>query len=115
MEEVLDILSQVPGVQGVLIIGRDGLVISKNLRNDLDADYLGAALAEFFTSADVITNEKSRLGLVDIISLEAEQGKYFLISINELTFLAVLTQSRVNLGLIRSEMKASLEKLKEVL
>jgi uncharacterized protein len=115
MEEILEKLTHVNGIQGTLIVGKDGLVIAYSGEINTDPDFLGATVADFFTTAENIMEEKFGLGGLEQICIEANQGKYYFNGINTDTFLVVITDEKVNLGLIRIEMKAASESLREVL
>ncbi len=115
MEEILENLTQVNGIQGTLIVGKDGLVIAYSGDIKTDPDFLGATIADFFTTAENITEEKFAMGSLDKLSFETNSSKFFLNNINNDTFLVIITEEQVNIGLIRLEMKAAAESLKEVL
>ncbi len=115
MEEILENLAQVNGILGTLIVGRDGLVIAYSGDIKADPDFLGATVSDFFTTAENIMEEKFSLGALGRVTIEAEQGVYFLQNINNETFLVVNTDKMMNHGLIRLEMKSACESLREVL
>jgi len=115
MDEILEVLTQVPGILGCLIVGKDGLVITQSGQINLDVDFLGATTADFFTSAEGMMGEKFNQGTLGVMTIEAAEGNFILQSINEVTFLLVLTHQKVNLGLLRWEIRAAAEKLKDVL
>lgn len=115
MENILEELNQTPGILGSLIIGRDGLVIIPMWETEIDTDIVGADSADLYNTAETMVSEKFSLGSLDSITLESEEAKFILKSVDDATFLVVATAPRVNLGLIRIEMKAAAEKLKEVL
>jgi uncharacterized protein len=115
MEEILESLTQVNGIQGTLIVGKDGLVIAYSGDIKTDPDFLGATIADFFTTAENITDEKFAMGNLERLCIETNSSKFFLNNINSDTFLVIITEEQVNIGLIRMEMKAAAESLKEVL
>lgn len=115
MEEILENLAQVTGILGALIVGRDGLVIAYSGDIKADPDFLGATVSDFFTTAENIMEEKFSLGTLGRITIEADQGVYFLQNINNETFLVVIADKKMNHGLIRLEMKSASESLREVL
>lgn len=115
MEDILESLNQLPGVQASMIVDRDGLVILSSGRAQPDPDFVGATAAEYFVSLDTGMAEKLSMGQLDTASLEGTQGNLFLKGINEATCLVVLTRSKVNLGLVRYEIKHASERLREQL
>lgn len=115
MESILEELNQVAGVMGSLIIGKDGLVIVSLWDYDIDMNMVGADSADILGAAEQLMDEKFQLGSIEFLTMETDKAKFFLKSIDESTFLAVVTRPKVNLGLIRLEISAAAEKLKEVL
>lgn len=109
MDEILEELLGTPGVQGSVIVDRDGLVIST--AGDLDQpDALGAEFAEMYKSL-----ENDNRGALRLISLEAANGNYFMSNINDVTFLLVQTAEQVNMGRLRYDIRHASGRLKEEL
>lgn len=115
MESILEELNQIPGVLGSLIVGTDGLVIVHAWDQEVDMDMLGADSADVFNAANSLMNEKLENGEVSLLSIETDQAKFFVRGIDESTLLAVIASPDLNLGLLRIEISAAAEKLKEVL
>lgn len=113
MDEVLEELNETPGVQGSLIIGKDGLVIANAGDTEPDPDFLGAETAELFQNAEARMGDKFERGTLGMLSLEADNGHMFLKGINEVTYLLVLTQHEINLGLVRHDIKRASARLLE--
>lgn len=115
MEEILERLVQVNGITGALIIGKDGLIIEFKGDIQNDPDFIGATIADFFTTAESIMVEKFTFGDLDKISIETSAGTYFLNAINTDTFLVTIAKENVNIGLMRLEIRTATENLREVL
>ena len=115
METILEELNQTPGVLGSFIVGTDGLVIVPAWDQEVDMDMLGADSADVFNAAISLLDEKLEMGEINLLSMEAENAKLFLKSIDDSTLLAVATSPEVNLGLLRIEIASAAEKLEEVL
>ncbi len=115
MDEVLEELNLTPGIQGSLIVGKDGLVITSAGAAEPDPDFLGAETAELFQNAEAGMSEKFERGLLNVISLEGENGSIFLKSINEVTYLMVLAEENAGVGMIRHGINLASGKLKEQL
>jgi predicted regulator of Ras-like GTPase activity (Roadblock/LC7/MglB family) len=115
MEQILEELNNISGVLCSMIIGKDGLVISSIWNQDVEADMVGAHSADLLNLSESFTEEKLNYGTIDMITLEAENAKFFLKNVDSATLMAVATSSNVNLGLIRMEIRAACEKLKEIL
>ena len=55
------------------------------------------------------------MGTVDQVRIEADNGKLIATGAGEEGILAILTESDVNMGLVKVEMKDATEKIKKVL
>lgn len=115
MEDILEELNSCPGVQGSLIVGKDGLVITSFGDAEPDPDFLGAETAELFQNAEAGMSEKFEKGSLGLMSLEGENGNIFLKSINEVTYLMVLTRTDATVGMVRHGINGAASKLKEQL
>lgn len=115
MEEVLEALAEVPGVQGCLVVGRDGLVIAGAGETGEDPDLAGVTAADLFGGAETALTERLTRGGVDTLSLEAGEGSLLLRPIDAQTFLLVLAEASPNLGLVRYESRRAVDKLREAL
>ncbi len=115
MEQVLEELCRVGGIEGCIIVGKDGLVITQSGKVLPELDFLGASMADLFTNLESLLGEKFAQGDLDMVTLEAKKGKIFLRTINEVTFLVVFAQTKVNLGLLRGEIRIACERLKDLL
>lgn len=115
MEDVLEQINQTPGVEASLIVGKDGLLITSLGDAEPDADFLGAETAELLQTAEAGMQEKFDKGELGMLSLEASNGHIFLKSINEVTYLMVLTGNDVSLGMVRYSIDKAAKTLKEQL
>jgi len=115
VEDVLERINQTPGVEASLIVGKDGLLITSLGDAEPDADFLGAETAELLQTAEAGMQEKFDKGELGMLSLEASNGHIFLKSINEVTYLMVLTSNDVSLGMVRYSIDKAAKSLKEQL
>lgn len=115
MEETLDALSQAPGIQGAMIVGKDGLVIAQSGNLGAESDLMGATTAELFSNAESALGERLSRGALSTVTLEAGSGSVFLRNLDDVTFLLVLGEERMNLGLVRYEIRRAAERLRELL
>lgn len=115
MDEVLEMINRTPGVEASLIVGKDGLLITSLGDAQPDPDFLGAETAELLQNAEAGMQEKFEKGELGMMSLEAENGHIFLKSINEVTYLLVLTGIDVSLGMIRYSIDSASKTLREQL
>lgn len=115
MEEVLESLSQTSGIIGGLIAGRDGLVIASHLKGGKDASYIGATVADLYRNLEG-ASEQLDSGKLEMITLERNSDNVFLYSIQDgQTILVVLAEPKINLGLVRIEIRDAAERLKSFL
>lgn len=115
MDEVLENLNTIPGVQASLIVGKDGLLITALGDAEPDPDFLGAETAELLQSAESGMRDKFSRGELKTVSLEADDGYIFLRSINEVTYLMVLTGNDISLGMVRYGIEKASQTLREQL
>lgn len=116
MDEILEGLTHTGGIEGSLIVGKDGLVISQaGHLGDLDTDLLGATAAEIYQSAESMMVEKCGKGALQGVMLEGENAKFFLHAVNEEALLLVATKKKANVGLARWEVRAAAGRLKDEL
>lgn len=115
MEDVLEMINRTPGVEASLIVGKDGLLITSLGDAQPDPDFLGAETAELLQNADAGMQEKFEKGELGMMSLEAENGHIFLKSINEVTYLMVVTGTDISLGMVRHSIDSASKTLREQL
>lgn len=115
MDEVLEAINNIPGVEASLIVGKDGLLITALGDAKPDPDFLGAETAELLANAEIGMKEKFDKGELGMVTLEAENGFIFLRSINDVTYLMVLTGLDVSLGMLRYGLAKAGKALKEQL
>ncbi len=115
MDDVLEDLNRTPGVEASLIVGKDGLLITSMGEANPDPDFLGAETAELLQVAEAGLRDKFEKGELSMMSLEAQDGNIFMKSINEVTYLLVLTNQDVTLGMIRYGIDKASKALKDQL
>jgi predicted regulator of Ras-like GTPase activity (Roadblock/LC7/MglB family) len=103
MREVLSELNKTSGITGSMLVGQDGIVIAADLSSGYDSETVGA-LASSISSTVTKSLERMKQSSLKQVIIEGENGKFF-ISSTPVGFLVVTTQERVNMGLIRLEMK----------
>lgn len=115
MDEVLEMINRTPGVEASLIVGKDGLLITSLGDAQPDPDFLGAETAELLQTAEAGMRDKFEKGELGMMSLEADNGFIFLKSINEVTYLMVVTGIDISLGMVRYSIEAGSKALREQL
>ncbi len=110
MHEILEELNKTSGVNGSMIVGKDGIVIAANLHTRLQDEEVGALAASIIST---VQKSMSRLSddTLKQVTVEASNGKLFLTEVG-IGILAVTTDPQVNVGLIRLEVKNAAEKVK---
>lgn len=103
MREVLSELNKTSGITGSMLVGQDGIVIAADLSSSYDNETVGA-LASSISSTVARSLERMHQASLKQVIIEGENGKFF-ISSTPIGFLVVTTEDRVNMGLIRLEMK----------
>jgi predicted regulator of Ras-like GTPase activity (Roadblock/LC7/MglB family) len=103
MYEQLSQLNKTTGVTGSMIVGNDGIVIAADLDEKTDDDTLGALASSI---AATVRRSMGELGTDEFsqITVEAGNQKIFLADAGIGT-LVVTTEPRVNIGLVRLEIR----------
>ena len=110
-ENIIAELLRIDGVKGVTIVGKDGLVIESEFTDrSLDPELAAAMIAAAYGSGST-TMERLMNGKTEIVTIEGDRGKILLIDAGENAMLSVITEPKVNLGLIRIEMRRAAEKI----
>ena len=102
METILQRLTELDGIKGAILVGKDGLIVTGTLHSE-DEEVLGAMSAAAFGSmADFISQMNN--GKMRHVIVETESGTIQLEEAGDL-ILVVTTQASNNLGRVRLEMK----------
>jgi hypothetical protein len=103
MREVLSEINKTTGVTGSLLVGNDGIVIASDLNTRMDEETMGA-LAGSISSTVSKSLERLDASPLSQLTIEADNGKLF-ITQTPVGFLVVTAEDKVNMGLIRLEIK----------
>ncbi|MCK5124970.1 MAG: roadblock/LC7 domain-containing protein [candidate division Zixibacteria bacterium] len=109
MYQILEGLNKTSGITGSMIVGKDGIVIAADLNTQIEEDTIGA-LAASITSNVQKSLERMESKPVQQVTIEADNGKMFFCDAG-IGLLVVLTESEVNIGLVRLEIKNAIGKL----
>jgi predicted regulator of Ras-like GTPase activity (Roadblock/LC7/MglB family) len=103
MYDTLAQLNKTTGVTGSMLVGNDGIVIAADLDEKSDDEVLGALASSI---AATVRKSTGVMGSEDFsqITVEADDQKIFLTDAGIGT-LVVTTESRVNIGLVRLEIR----------
>jgi len=113
ISRVLKDLGRIQGVSGSLIVGKDGLIIERDVPSDIDSELVGAMSSAVFGTAERSSEEMKHEKLQQVM-IEGNKGKTLMIDSGD-AILAVITDTNINLGLIRLEMKRSSERIVELI
>ncbi len=108
METILQRLTELDEISGVLLIGKDGLIVSGALHNE-DEEMLGAMSAAIFGSIANYTTQINN-GEMHHVIIETYSGTVHLEEVGDL-ILVVTTRTSINLGRVRLEMKKASRQL----
>jgi predicted regulator of Ras-like GTPase activity (Roadblock/LC7/MglB family) len=110
MFQILEELNKTVGINGSMIVGKDGIIIAADLNANLEDETVGALAASIM---DTVEKSMERLSNENLrqITVEASKGKLFLTDVG-IGILAVTTDPQVNVGLVRLEIKNAAEKIK---
>jgi hypothetical protein len=113
IERILKDLGRINGVNGSLVVGKDGLIIESEVPGDIDAELVAAMASAVFGTAERSAEEIKHEPLEQVM-IEGKRGKTLMIDAGE-GILVVITDIDVNLGMIRIEMKRSSERVSDLL
>ena len=112
MDQILAKLLDIPGAQGSLVVGKDGLVVAFAGQTDPDTDSLGAIAAELLNHVE---SALPVMGNLTNLSVEGESCQIHVAAINEVTYLLLMTKGGPGLGRIRVELSSACKALREEL
>jgi len=108
-KEVLDFVNGVAGIDGVLLINREGLVADKRWDEELSPELYGAVARDIEKTVQSQI-EISNFGRYENILLEADELILMMFSLND-NLLLIKANKRVNLGTLRLKLPTLLSKL----
>ena len=109
MERVLSDLNKVPGIQGSLVVGNDGIVIISDLSDEINEDEISALASSLILTAGKIC-QKLEQGPLNTLLVETNTTKWYIQHLN-IGYLVAIAEGESNLGLIRVEMRDATVKL----
>lgn len=111
MKEILKKLNETPGVEGSMVVTRDGIMVTAHLGPNLAEDVVAA-----LSSSLVLTVQRSMsfagMGAIpEEMVLSADRGKIFFADLGN-AFLVVVTRANLRLGSDLVELRSAARKLK---
>lgn len=110
MEVILQRITEIEGVAGAILVGKDGLVVAGTMEGE-DAEVLGAMAAACFSAVSRYTEEIGT-GEARRAVIEAKHGTLFMIEVGDL-ILVVNTTPQAHLGRVRLEMSHAGQRVAE--
>jgi tetratricopeptide (TPR) repeat protein len=111
MTDVFEILIQIPGIEGVLLINREGLVIESKWEDEISPDLYGALAREVEREIQTQLGH-SPFGQYENILIEASGLIVNLHPVKD-SMLIIKANERVNLGSLRLKLNSLLSKLSD--
>jgi predicted regulator of Ras-like GTPase activity (Roadblock/LC7/MglB family) len=104
IRDLVTMLRQREGVDGAIILGRDGLIIDGQTTAALNADAVAALAPAVAAAADELGTQ-SAYGPAATTVLEYEQGLAIIASLSAEAILLVLARPSVNVGKLLAELR----------
>jgi predicted regulator of Ras-like GTPase activity (Roadblock/LC7/MglB family) len=109
MYQILEGLNKTSGIIGSMVVGNDGIVIAADLNTQIEEETIGA-LAASITSNIQKSLERLKSTPLRQVTIEADNAKLFFCDAR-VGILVVVAEPEVNIGLVRLEIKNSINKL----
>ena len=114
-DSLTELLQDSSDINGIAIVGVDGLVYSANIsQRDMDEEMVGATSAAVLglskRSADQLKRGNFKQTLI-----QGDEGNIIVVNINTETLLVGLTAANVNLGMAFAEMRTMVSTLSDIL
>ncbi|MEO5590553.1 MAG: roadblock/LC7 domain-containing protein [Gemmatimonadaceae bacterium] len=97
IRDLMVVIRQRPGIEAVVVLGRDGLLIDSQGPLQLDSEGLAARIPGIVSAADEIGATTGR-GAMRIAVIEQEDGYAVVSSVGDDALLCVLTSRSADLG-----------------
>ncbi len=104
IRELVGTLAGRDGVEAVILLGRDGLVIDGRTTPALDAEHLAAHVPSLVAAADELAQHAARGALVTSV-LEYERGFAVVCALSTEALLLVLLHPAANVGSLLFELR----------
>lgn len=97
IRELVGALAARDGVEGVVLLGRDGLVIDGRTAPGMDIEHVAAHVPALVTAADELSGRTARGALITAV-LEYEKGMAIVTTLTSDALLVLLVKPNVNPG-----------------
>jgi predicted regulator of Ras-like GTPase activity (Roadblock/LC7/MglB family) len=114
-DALAELLTESSDIDGVAIVGVDGLVYSANVpQRALDENMVGASSAAIFGLSRRSVGQLKR-GNLNQTLIQGDDGNIIVSGLNDETLLVALTPKSVNLGMAFAEMRGMIRRIQEIL
>lgn len=97
IHDLVRVIAERDGVEAVVVLGRDGLMIDGRTASDLDGEQLAALAPVVASAAESLGTSSSRGALVTAV-LEYERGLALIAPLSSEAILLVLVHASANVG-----------------
>jgi predicted regulator of Ras-like GTPase activity (Roadblock/LC7/MglB family)/CheY-like chemotaxis protein len=101
---ILNEIAQVPGVDAVSLVGRDGFLIESIAKTGIDTEMVGAIASSGFGASESMGRQLEK-GILTLCMIEFERGPVMFAPVGGESFLVVVAEKESNLGMIRLKIK----------
>ena len=117
-EQIADVLTRLlegsADIEGVAVVGMDGLVYSANIpQKALDVNMVGASSAAIFGLSTRSVDQLKR-GKFNQTLIQGDGGNIIVTKLNANTLFVGLTPKDINLGMVFAESRAMIEELVDI-
>ncbi len=115
MDELKDLLAEftnIPGVNTVCLVGRDGFLLQSVALSGIDAEMIGAIASSGFGASEAMGNQLEK-GNMSMTMVEYENGPVMFAPVGSEAFLVIIADKDANLGMIRLKIKKHTKDIKE--
>lgn len=107
MDELKDLLAEftnIPGVNTVCLVGRDGFLLQSVALSGIDAEMIGAIASSGFGASEAMGKQLEK-GDMSMTMVEYENGPVMFAPVGAEAFLVIIADKDANLGMIRLKIK----------
>lgn len=113
LQELLVEFTNIPGVNTVCLVGRDGFLLDSMAPQGIDSEMIGAIASGGFGASESMGNQLAK-GQLMMTMIEYESGPVMLSPIGDEAFLVIVAEKESNLGMIRLKIKKHAKEIQSV-
>lgn len=110
LSDVLNALAKVEGVDAVLVVSRDGLVLDHVSRSNIDISSIGAIASSSLGATEVLGDTMGQ-GVLKQQIAEYQNGKALIQQVNNKLLLVMIGNTKANLGMMRYAIDSTFQAL----